>query len=477
MKRNHLPVLRRIDQVVIWPHQVSLSLVGHFIYNEQPQTVNRLPDVNNVPIVSVHQSSFDSSVNTVTVSSFQVGCENSEKALESNILSSSFVDSSESLDTSQSITYSPEFEKNSDFSDISFSNSFVSETSQSLDSSQDYESQYSVESSQTINYSQNISQKQQNIQEGVVNDCIVNTIINKCKCIYTNADQLQNNLDELCVQVVSLDADFIFVTEVLPKFNPDNVSCSSMIYHIDGYIAFPSKDNGRGVMIYAKDKFNISPNQYLNSLYHDASWCDWTVDDKTIILGCIYRSPSDVQACETIMHLLNEVSEISENVLIAGDFNHRDINWEDVTTIHSEAHPEYRFIECLRDNYLFQHKRHFTRCRNDEPEIYWILSLPSQKCNIEIGPSLGCSDHVALIFDFICDCVTTCNGNERYLYRKNVTWLILLLSGKMLIGIVLLSIAMLKKCGLRFHKNMKIVSRNMFPKVDQNKAASRNLNG
>ena len=98
------------------------------------------PAISSTAIVSVHQSSFDSSVNTVTVSSFQVGCENSEKALEGNILSSSFVDSSESFDTSQSIMYSPEFEKNSDFSDISFSNSFVSETSQSLDSSQDYES-------------------------------------------------------------------------------------------------------------------------------------------------------------------------------------------------------------------------------------------------------------------------------------------------------------------------------------------------
>ena len=85
------------------------------------------------------------------------------------------------------------------------------------------------------------------------------------------------------------------------KFNPDNVSCASMIYHIDGYIAFPSKDNGRGAIIYAKDKFNISPNQYLNSLYHDASWCDWTVDDKTIVLGCIYRSPFDVQACSFLL--------------------------------------------------------------------------------------------------------------------------------------------------------------------------------
>ena len=46
------------------------------------------------------------------------------------------------------------------------------------------------------------------------------------------------------------------------------------------------------------------------------------------------------------------------------DFNYKDINWEDLTTIHSEIQPEYTFIECLRDNYLLQHIRHFTRCRN-----------------------------------------------------------------------------------------------------------------
>ena len=44
-----------------------------------------------------------------------------------------------------------------------------------------------------------------------------------------------------------------------------------MIYHIDGYNAFPSADNGRGVIIYAKEDFNITPNQYLNGLYPDAS--------------------------------------------------------------------------------------------------------------------------------------------------------------------------------------------------------------
>ena len=124
-----------------------------------------------------------------------------------------------------------------------------------------------------------------------------------------------------------------------------------MIY-IDGFNAFHSSDDGRGVIIYATDTFNISLNKHLDYLYHDATWCDWTVDNKTIILGCIYRSPSDVQSCVTINHLLNEVSEISENVYISCDFNYKNINWEDLTTIHSEIQPEYTFIECLRDIYL-----------------------------------------------------------------------------------------------------------------------------
>ena len=76
-------------------------------------------------------------------------------------------------------------------------------------------------------------------------------MVNKFKCIYTNADQLQNKIDVSHVQIVSLNADFVFFTEVLPTLNPDNISCASMIYHIDGYNAFPSTDTGRGVIICA----------------------------------------------------------------------------------------------------------------------------------------------------------------------------------------------------------------------------------
>ena len=67
----------------------------------------------------------------------------------------------------------------------------------------------------------------------------------------------------------------------------------------------------------------------------------------------IYSSPSYVQTCETVTRLINEASEISENVLLTGGLNYKDINWEDLTTPHNETHPEYKFIERLRDNYIW----------------------------------------------------------------------------------------------------------------------------
>ena len=50
-----------------------------------------------------------------------------------------------------------------------------------------------------------------------------------------------------------------------------------------------------------------------------------------------------------------------------GDFNMPEINWELWTTSRSENHHSYRFLECLRDNFLEQPITHPTRWVNDEP--------------------------------------------------------------------------------------------------------------
>ena len=75
---------------------------------------------------------------------------------------------------------------------------------------------------------------------------------------------------------------------------------------MENYLAFPSSGERRGVIIYAKSDFNVSPNSHLNSLYNDASWCDWRVDDETVLVGTIYRSPSSEDPCVVTYKLINE---------------------------------------------------------------------------------------------------------------------------------------------------------------------------
>ena len=45
------------------------------------------------------------------------------------------------------------------------------------------------------------------------------------------------------------------------------------------------------------------------------------MDSKKVLLGAVYRSPSSADSCVTINRLLNEAAGLSQNLLIAGDFN------------------------------------------------------------------------------------------------------------------------------------------------------------
>ncbi|MES9971492.1 MAG: reverse transcriptase family protein, partial [Candidatus Thiodiazotropha sp.] len=205
-----------------------------------------------------------------------------------------------------------------------------------------------------------------------------------------------------------------------PKVDTD-INCSSVLYQIDGYSAFPSLDGGRGVIIYAKSHLNVSPNSHMNSLYNDGSWCDWLVDKETVLLGAIYRSPSTDESCVTINRLLNEASRSGHRLLVTGDFNMKDINWENYSTCHNENHHEYEFIECLRDNFLFQHVVEPTRFRENQTPHILDLIITNDQHDIEditILPSLGVSDHVLIKFDFVFSFKEFHNGKPKVKYGR-----------------------------------------------------------
>ena len=89
----------------------------------------------------------------------------------------------------------------------------------------------------------------------------------------------------------------------------------------------------------------------------------------------------------------------------------KDINWENYTTVHKETIYEYEFIECLRDNFLFQHITDITRIReNQTPHTLDLVITKDENDidNIVILHSLGVSDHVLIKFDYVCSFKEKC---------------------------------------------------------------------
>ena len=54
------------------------------------------------------------------------------------------------------------------------------------------------------------------------------------------------------------------------------------------------------------------------------------------------------------------------STVILGDFNFPEIDWNTWAVSKNENHPAFHFIECIRDNFLYQHSDSFTRFREGQ---------------------------------------------------------------------------------------------------------------
>ncbi|VDI38734.1 Hypothetical predicted protein [Mytilus galloprovincialis] len=132
-------------------------------------------------------------------------------------------------------------------------------------------------------------------------------------------------------------------------------------------------------------------------------------------------SPSNQNSCLNIIGLLNEAARLYNNILITGDFNMRDIDWNFWTTPHSEDHYEHTFIEALRDNFLYQHIDKPTRFRENQMCRTLDLVITKDESNIDninIDAPLGLSDHATITFDFLYSFNEYETGKSKYKYSK-----------------------------------------------------------
>ena len=192
-------------------------------------------------------------------------------------------------------------------------------------------------------------------------------------CIYTNADCLTNKISELRLQVKNHNPQIVGITEVKPKNFRYQLSNSEIA--LEGYELFGSNlqnKTGRGVCIYIQTTLQANPVEFKTN-FEESVWASIKlVDGDELLIGCIYRSSSGNDTNnENLLKLLLEINKAKySHLLIMGDFNFEKINWDTWSTPSNESGIDFKFIECIRDSFLFQHVNKPTRARIDhEPHI------------------------------------------------------------------------------------------------------------
>ena len=120
------------------------------------------------------------------------------------------------------------------------------------------------------------------------------------------------------------------------------------------------------IFIYTEDGLKANVEK-LTTECKESTWLRIQLEgNDELLLGCIYRSPQSVpENNRQLRSLIREACQNkSSHLLMVGDFNYPDIDWSSWTTTgDSTETDEYRFIEALRDGYLYQHVTQDTRGR------------------------------------------------------------------------------------------------------------------
>ena len=105
-----------------------------------------------------------------------------------------------------------------------------------------------------------------------------------------------------------------------------------------------------------------------------------------------------------------------------GDFNLQNIDWDNWHS-HGESADtnEYKFIECLQDNYLYQQVNKPTRFRGDDTPHTLDMIITNEEntvTDISYESPLGKSDHCVICFTYESYAVLSTRTPKRKMYDK-----------------------------------------------------------
>ena len=254
--------------------------------------------------------------------------------------------------------------------------------------------------------------------------------------VYTNADQLINKRDDLCMFIADNHPDLILVTEVIPKAQVNPIAPA--LLDIPGFIIYTNFDPSsrnlggsgiRGVAIYVHCSLHVSEVSFDQTNFKEQLWVEMALEGSDrLLIGCLYRSPSadGRHSTEALAELMKHVVSSGvgySHVVIAGDFNMPDIDWGSGLSSAPATHCSHALIDAVQDCFLHQHITEPTRYRvGHEPHTLDLVMSNEEGMvqNIDFHPGLGHSDHIIITFDLECYTHhTEATGGAPNLHRAN----------------------------------------------------------
>ena len=155
----------------------------------------------------------------------------------------------------------------------------------------------------------------------------------------------------------------------------------------------------RGTGIYTNDRLSATKI----SFEKEQLWISirLQIQDK-LLLGLIYCSPSTDTTTSTkqLCSLLKIVTDTNpSHLIIMGDFNYPEIDWNYTISRAALNHPSHIFLHSIQDSLLYQHATQPTRDRLGESPNTLDLILTNEEGMINkimSLPPIGNSDHICL---------------------------------------------------------------------------------
>ena len=182
-----------------------------------------------------------------------------------------------------------------------------------------------------------------------------------------------------------------------------------------GYDMIPhpniEKNTGRGSILYIKSSL-IHKEIKLPKNCDDFEECiiqeiKLNQNDSLICANVYRRGESSKSNNEKLLKIIEEVTGFKDPlILFMGDFNLKDISWLNVMAPgNNQDDYNHKFIECIRNSFLFQHIIENTRQRGDDsPSCLDLLFTNEENMikNIDYLAPLGKSDHSIIKFEIPC---------------------------------------------------------------------------